>query len=758
MPRLVNPDPARHGWTPTGVQPEPGTSGMDWWSHTADDVTIDVQHTADGRLLVYVNASIADGWDSFVELGRFDQASTSPPRRVLNVSSDNSWEFAGRTTGWTSARHWPTGTIVMWLGGAYVFAPGSLNPIHFRVGVDPTRILFPTDVQGTGIPDHWRSTPAGTGAGSDMRGVGDWVRTNTERVRTNTERVEPREVSVEEALTPIMYWHRADDNEEYWPNPASGEIAREYVCGGRTSDEPLTTVYVWSNGEFRIVTQTEEFSGSWNSFDGFWGLNDHGAWVRPRSGEWIARDGTRVRHEVDNGQISIIRTDRARRVALSLGRSPGDRLAAVYPERLAERVAVGPVVDWEQEYSRVDNPTTVGYDLSMPATATVEPTITAPASTLHRDDVDWDGYFPTVMAMEPAARHLDPSLQAWIYRLVTYGYTQASIANVFGLTTGSDSRHASHHATAHALQAYCNRTGTPMPSRRRRRAAGPTNAQAPRTGNLILGRAFGIEVEYNGQGAAPYRLAEELRRLGIEAQEEGYNHTTPTYWKCTTDGTVSGGECVSPILTAPDAVDEIRPIMQAITRLGSTVGTQCGTHIHHNVNDLDGAAMRRLVVNIGFAHYAMLNYVLDRRLGASYVADIGQDVYNRLLGAIDNGRLVPTGQRSSANREGSYLGVDRYVVFNFNSVLTYGTVEFRAHQGTLNATKIEAWIGLGQAMVEFSRRGGEFDGTVTTNEMVDRFLAEGLLAPVLARRVRERVSALHGAERLDIRRTLRQAA
>jgi hypothetical protein len=57
--------------------------------------------------------------------------------------------------------------------------------------------------------------------------------------------------------------------------------------------------------------------------------------------------------------------------------------------------------------------------------------------------------------------------------------------------------------------------------------------------------------------------------------------------------------------------------------------------------------------------------------------------------------------RSVANRNGS-CPVSRSVSFNFNSLLTYGTVECRLLGHTLNTVKVRTWLRALQSVIEAS--------------------------------------------------------
>ena len=79
-----------------------------------------------------------------------------------------------------------------------------------------------------------------------------------------------------------------------------------------------------------------------------------------------------------------------------------------------------------------------------------------------------------------------------------------------------------------------------------------------------MNRKFGIELEIvsiNRQTAL-----RALRAVGINVQDENYNHTTRGHWKLVSDASVHGGfEVVSPILRGEQGIEEAMTVAAAIT-------------------------------------------------------------------------------------------------------------------------------------------------------------------------------------------------
>lgn len=272
-----------------------------------------------------------------------------------------------------------------------------------------------------------------------------------------------------------------------------------------------------------------------------------------------------------------------------------------------------------------------------------------------------------------------------------------------------------------AVRAHARRTGVAEPRTARR---------APRSTRRTTARRFGIEVEYN-RGSGGYgqnaRIVEALNAAGINAREVGYTHDTTPFWKMTYDATVTGGELVSPIMDgSAESIEEVRQVVNTVKAHGGATSTRVGMHVHHDATDFNRSELVSLCRNLRTAERMMMSFVHPDRytgvnsFGASAIGEYGWD---RIVAAAEDGRLAPSTDRTRANRVGGI--VNRYSTFNFNALLTYGTVEFRLLGGTLNTVKVRSWIEVGQAIMRASKAGAEMSlVNTTTPEAFTAFLAE----------------------------------
>lgn len=213
---------------------------------------------------------------------------------------------------------------------------------------------------------------------------------------------------------------------------------------------------------------------------------------------------------------------------------------------------------------------------------------------------------------------------------------------------------------------------------------------------------FGIELEIVGmsQDAA----ARVINGAGFAARVEGYNHTTRPHWKVTTDASIHGrgGACevVSPVLNTSD-LSEAQAVVRALAAAGARVNESTGTHVHLGAQDMTGGDLSALWANWCAAQSATdLLVSPSRRVGGSgyrwarrYAQGETGDVRGGLESYGINYRYRPDDFRA------------RYRALNLRAMMAHGTVEFRQHQGSLNASKLGAWVQYLAALADYSRLG-----------------------------------------------------
>jgi hypothetical protein len=259
------------------------------------------------------------------------------------------------------------------------------------------------------------------------------------------------------------------------------------------------------------------------------------------------------------------------------------------------------------------------------------------------------------------------------------------------------------------------------------------------TGYLRHLRTYGVEVEWDGGRSAYSTIARAIEANGVAAHAPGvYTHAVPTdAWRIMQDGSCSG-EAVSPILSGDEGLLQTRGVMRGLRSKNCGTGNRASVHLHVSVLDFGQADIARLLKNLRLVDKALHAYVADHRLNAFYCQPVQDSEWNVAESRTAGGRLLPrngeTGSVASRAhfREGG-SGVPRYRRYNFNPILVYGTVEFRAHGATLNITKFRPWVAVTTAIIEATKNGWSVDHEVTSAELVAGLLQSGYLSPKAGR-------------------------
>jgi hypothetical protein len=282
------------------------------------------------------------------------------------------------------------------------------------------------------------------------------------------------------------------------------------------------------------------------------------------------------------------------------------------------------------------------------------------------------------------------------YEARSRGLTWIQVAAEIGVLYESTARTA---ANRHAA-----RLGLTVPG---------STSRAPRQPRVRT-RKFGVEIEFVDTGARTATLQAVARAVAKAVYTDrgrtapcsaygihvaGYHgntcsgcraRITTKYWKVERDGSVSdhngGGECVSPILTGEDGLEEVTIAMRAIRSVGGQVDTRCGMHIHLSVDGMS-SDQRATVIETLYRHHDLM----DRLVAPSR----RNNHYCHKPHAAEVARWADAMRRS-----GTYGHGEKYRTINVAAYPRYGTVEVRYHQGTLNGRKAGAWIRFLLAMFD----------------------------------------------------------
>ena len=253
----------------------------------------------------------------------------------------------------------------------------------------------------------------------------------------------------------------------------------------------------------------------------------------------------------------------------------------------------------------------------------------------------------------------------------------------------------------------------------------------------------GVEIEVIPQnGVSKSQILASIRESGISINDAGYTHSIMSSWKAVSDSslTYGGFELVSPPMKgARNIENQITTICEAIKGLVK-VDRSCGVHVHFEVLDkyhfrrrvntrttsgkiqaLKNKPAKKFTANL-LRNYAYFQPVIDSLVSPSRR---GNTYCNYIP---DGARMTREEIKSFSENKDNYAHLiygmsGRYQVINLSSLETYGTVEYRQHNGSTNARKILNWIKLMERMTTRS-----WDRKYTTRNCEDYNLTiDGLM-------------------------------
>jgi len=225
---------------------------------------------------------------------------------------------------------------------------------------------------------------------------------------------------------------------------------------------------------------------------------------------------------------------------------------------------------------------------------------------------------------------------------------------------------------------------------------------------------YGIEIEFTCR-VSIYDVAQALQNAGVACEAEGYNHSTRSHWKVVTDASVRGGyEVVSPILNDNNFESEIKKVCEGLASINAGINQSCGLHVHHGARDLTVETAKNLV-----KMYKANESHIDSFMPRSRRDNNNQ--YVRTLEAVS----VASIESADDLRDVSYAMGTRYRKINLESFWRHGTVEFRHHSGTVEASKIINWVKLTRAMLNVANER-EMGRAANLNEFLNNVLGSAV--------------------------------
>lgn len=244
---------------------------------------------------------------------------------------------------------------------------------------------------------------------------------------------------------------------------------------------------------------------------------------------------------------------------------------------------------------------------------------------------------------------------------------------------------------------------------------------------------FGVEIEFLQMRSDALRtMIESINDRGVQCSYEGYTHRVMRGWKVVTDSSC-GLEIVSPILYD---FEELKVICEELKKANAQVTRECGIHVHHDVNDMNVEEIKNV-----FKFYVKHEDTIDSMLPKSRRANNGR-YCGSMKQDIEEIKTV-----DSVDGIVSAMGT-RFKKVNIKSYLTYGTLEFRQHSGSIEFDKISNWVLLTHKIVERAKNGKAVKETTPArlrkwaekdlHRMFDFYKELGINGTKLAKFIRDR--------------------
>lgn len=202
---------------------------------------------------------------------------------------------------------------------------------------------------------------------------------------------------------------------------------------------------------------------------------------------------------------------------------------------------------------------------------------------------------------------------------------------------------------------------------------------------------FGVEIEC--VNCERRSLINAARANSLDVRSEGYNHTdNDHYIKIVSDSSISGenpNEVVTHILNGAAGIKTVNALCQSLDAVGATVNKSCGLHVHFGCKKMTD----EWYVNI-FANYKACKKVIDTFLAPSRRGEDSRWCHGLARFDFASCRTAGDVYRMMGGR---------YYCVNPEAWARHKTIEFRQHQGSVNAEKIEKWVKFLAALILYSR-------------------------------------------------------
>lgn len=146
-----------------------------------------------------------------------------------------------------------------------------------------------------------------------------------------------------------------------------------------------------------------------------------------------------------------------------------------------------------------------------------------------------------------------------------------------------------------------------------------------------------------------------------------------------------------------DALDDMDMHLRSLRLKGKTpiITSRCSAHVHLDMrNEMPEVVVNTLLVYILFEKI-LFNYLSNDRQGNNYCIPLESSDFEETLEVVERMLLCPEEEWDMYNFS-NYLDsrLTRYGAANLHSLISFGSLEFRAHPGSLKMSNILEWINI----------------------------------------------------------------
>eukprot|EP00466_Bigelowiella_natans_P015459 jgi/Bigna1/91518/estExt_fgenesh1_pg.C_1040012 len=241
----------------------------------------------------------------------------------------------------------------------------------------------------------------------------------------------------------------------------------------------------------------------------------------------------------------------------------------------------------------------------------------------------------------------------------------------------------------------------------------PAKKSVKKLHRLMSNRKFGVEVEFVSKLAQKRVLCDAVERAtSTPCLDRGYDKKTTKAWKIVPDESISAGfEIASPILSGEKGLRELGDAMDAMESCdGVFVSDACGLHVHIDMTGVEFKMLKRICQN--WTKYetgmdSMLEKQRSNEAENEYCLSVRENMKFRELWNDDAVRLI--GEAKNVNALAKMMNAhpenrQRHFKLNLQNCASKkrNALEFRAHEGTVDAKAAKNWVRFLVAFVQMS--------------------------------------------------------